>query len=192
MKYCKSQYHVGNPYLEDSLFTSKYHKNTCKYCLSAIRKKEREKNKQRVQREQHEWRKANKNYLKQYNKEYRNSSHGHKIRYCSYERNREQKRTYDRERRQNIDGVRDLYNEAAARHRAACLQALPPWYEQEREHIKQVYEQRKQITEQTQVQHYVDHYYPLQGKEVCGLHCVANLRIISSTENISKSNKLPE
>ena len=35
----------------------------------------------------------------------------------------------------------------------------------------------------------VDHFYPLQGEFVSGLHCEANLQIITSHENRSKQNR---
>lgn len=38
----------------------------------------------------------------------------------------------------------------------------------------------------------VDHIYPLQGKLVSGLHCEANLQIITVFENRSKQNRSPE
>ena len=38
----------------------------------------------------------------------------------------------------------------------------------------------------------VDHYYPLCGKTVSGLHVAANLRAISQRENDMKGNKHPE
>ena len=38
----------------------------------------------------------------------------------------------------------------------------------------------------------VDHIYPLQGELVSGLHCEANLQIISRFENRSKQNRSPE
>lgn len=38
----------------------------------------------------------------------------------------------------------------------------------------------------------VDHYYPLQGKTVCGLHTIDNLQVIPAHVNNKKRNKHPD
>ena len=58
--------------------------------------------------------------------------------------------------------------------------------------ITKIYKNCLKISEQTGVQHHVDHIIPLKGKEVCGLHVPWNLQILTATENISKNNKLIE
>ena len=37
----------------------------------------------------------------------------------------------------------------------------------------------------------VDHVVPLQSKFVCGLHCEANLQVITKSKNASKCNRFP-
>lgn len=58
--------------------------------------------------------------------------------------------------------------------------------------IRNIYDLSRQFTEGTGVQHEVDHYYPLRGETVCGLHVVENLRILTVTEHKPKRNKHPQ
>ena len=83
---------------------------------------------------------------------------------------------------------RDLYRAAGARRRAAKLQATPPWADLAA--IAEFYSEAARLTTETGILHEVDHIYPLQGKDVCGLHVPGNLQIITRAENRSKSNKL--
>lgn len=68
---------------------------------------------------------------------------------------------------------------------AARRNAIPAWADLEA--IKKVYEEAASRREKTGQDWHVDHIVPLKGKTVCGLHCEANLQIISKTENLRKS-----
>jgi hypothetical protein len=58
-----------------------------------------------------------------------------------------------------------------------------------KEAIEALYEDARQLTEQTGVQHHVDHIIPLHGKLVSGLHVENNLQVITQAANCTKSNK---
>jgi hypothetical protein len=83
-----------------------------------------------------------------------------------------------------------IVNAVRSRRRAAKLRATPSWANPEA--IRAVYERAAYLTRETGVRHEVDHVYPLQGKKVCGLHCEANLRVVTKSENLSKHNRMPE
>lgn len=76
------------------------------------------------------------------------------------------------------------------RRRAIKLNATPSWSDQKV--CESIYLQARRISKETGIKHCVDHYYPLQGKNVTGLHIPDNLKIIPSKENNKKSNKMPE
>lgn len=74
--------------------------------------------------------------------------------------------------------------------RAAIRNATPSWADPEA--ILAVYIHADKMTQLTGVPHEVDHYYPLRGELVCGLHVADNLRVLSEFDNRSKGNKMPE
>ena len=74
---------------------------------------------------------------------------------------------------------KSAYAEASARRRARKLKASPQWADLNK--IKQYY---KDCPEGMQV----DHWAPLQGTNVCGLHTYENLQYLPIKDNISKSN----
>lgn len=85
--------------------------------------------------------------------------------------------------------ARVAYNIATARARRH--RACPPWVtKQERAAMRRVYEECQKITEQTGVPHQVDHTIPLVSDVVCGLHCLANLQILTAEENNRKKCKV--
>ncbi|PPD55487.1 MAG: hypothetical protein CTY12_00495 [Methylotenera sp.] len=80
------------------------------------------------------------------------------------------------------------YNYNTAKRRAVIKQAIPKWAEFDE--IQLMYDTCKIISDETQIKHNVDHVIPLQHPLVCGLHCLANLQILSETDNKRKSNKI--
>lgn len=88
---------------------------------------------------------------------------------------------------------KEQYAYYAGIRRAKKLNATPNWLTtNDFKQIEQIYEQAQTLTEQTGTKYVVDHYYPLQGKEVSGLHCPENLRVVTESENARKRNKHPE
>lgn len=77
----------------------------------------------------------------------------------------------------------------ANRYRAAKLRAVPPWSDAEA--IEKIYAECRRTSEETWVEHHVDHIIPLQGKTASGLHVSWNLQILPGKENQSKGNRIP-
>lgn len=78
----------------------------------------------------------------------------------------------------------------SAKWREACRRQTPAWADMGA--ILAIYVEAKRISEETGIPHEVDHYYPLQGRTVSGLHVAPNLRIIPASENSKKRNHHPE
>lgn len=86
---------------------------------------------------------------------------------------------------------RGKVNHTAAKRRAVKALATPAWLTQaDWDSIEALYLQAAELTEQTGIEHEVDHIIPLQGKTVCGFHCPENLRVVTREENRRKHNKL--
>ena len=87
--------------------------------------------------------------------------------------------------RKNIERLRTYYRELAARRRTAVVE----WAD--RNAISEIYRRAAQMTRETGVEHEVDHIVPIKGRNVCGLHCEANLQILTALENRRKHNRCP-
>jgi hypothetical protein len=79
-----------------------------------------------------------------------------------------------------------LINALNAKRKARKLQATPAWADLEA--IKGIY-LLAAIFNRTGMDIHVDHIVPLISDKVCGLHCEANLQLLSASDNISKGNR---
>jgi hypothetical protein len=75
-----------------------------------------------------------------------------------------------------------------SRRKALKLNATPAWADPDA--IRARYAEGARLTNETGIKHHVDHIVPLQSKLVCGLHCEANLQVLTETDNCSKNNRL--
>lgn len=121
-----------------------------------------------------------------------------KARYRADPEKRERELALNREwRKANWDRVKKYKHKSGAlqvhhvamRH-AAKLRATPSW--SEADDIANLYELARTLSLATGFEHHVDHIVPLKGRTVCGLHVLANLRVITAEQNKRKSNRLIE
>jgi uncharacterized Zn finger protein (UPF0148 family) len=97
---------------------------------------------------------------------------------------REKERHYRQENRARVKAKK-------LRQRHELRNATPRWLSDEQwDEMNAIYKQRDRITEDTGVEHHVDHIIPLRGENVCGLHVPWNLQVLPANDNLKKSNKL--
>lgn len=75
----------------------------------------------------------------------------------------------------------------AAKRRTLTLRRTPAWADMAE--IRAVYSEAQALTRATGIEHHVDHFYPLQGQLVSGLHVHQNLQILTASENSRKGNR---
>ena len=102
---------------------------------------------------------------------------------------RAQKRDGERLRRQRPD-VKVARRAERMKRIADQKQRTPAWADLNA--IKLVYLVAEQRTRLSGVEHVVDHFYPLNGKTVSGLHVPLNLRVITEQENLRKGARAPD
>ena len=83
----------------------------------------------------------------------------------------------------------ELYKVLVNCRRRRLKDASPPWLnKEEKQMIRKIYALALSTTELTGIRHEVDHVIPIVSDLVCGLHVPWNLKVITKTENLSKSN----
>jgi hypothetical protein len=95
----------------------------------------------------------------------------------------------NKHKEKNPEYYKALVSVRKRRHRAAT----PNWVgADEKKAIRQLYLSAQRLTKLTGERYVVDHVYPLISEEVCGLHTLVNLRVMTQAENLIKSNKMPD
>jgi hypothetical protein len=188
----------------------------CKSCNSSVaaayRNKNREKERVRHKIYIENNREKRREYEREYNKKNRDkirakakksyNNHCEKSRARSkksYQKNTEARKTYSKEwRARNLKHAKHYdaeycrnnkakFNAKNSKRRAAIMQALVLW--SETSEIIRLYAECTRKTKETGIIHHVDHIIPLKSNLVCGLHCLANLRIVTQKENLAKCNR---
>lgn len=77
-----------------------------------------------------------------------------------------------------------------AKRRAKLVLATPSWADGAE--IRAKYAEAARLTLESGIRHEVDHFFPLKGRRVSGLHVHFNLRVIPMLENRRKFNKLTQ
>ena len=85
-----------------------------------------------------------------------------------------------------------LANKAASlahvrRRQAHKLKATPVWADEVK--MRQIYLDARSMMDSSGGVFHVDHIVPLRSPLVCGLHCEANLQVITQVENLRKGNR---
>lgn len=93
-------------------------------------------------------------------------------------------------RRAHYEANKDRYVAQVRARQLTLKRAMPSWANEEA--IARIYAEAALLKKATGVNYHVDHFYPIAGKTVCGLHVENNLRIITAAENMKKKNKVPE
>lgn len=105
--------------------------------------------------------------------------------YSEYTKNNKEK--VKEQKKRYVKDNPHMITKTKVRRRVAEKRAVPSWVDHDK--IKIVYLKAKWLESLTGMKYHVDHIIPLQGKNVCGLHCWANLQILEASLNCSKQNQ---
>jgi hypothetical protein len=99
--------------------------------------------------------------------------------------------TNNKSRKKWASKNKHILNEITSRRRAARKRATPKWLtKQDRMLIRDFYLAATEFEQFAGCKLHVDHIVPLQSKDVCGLHVVWNLQLLTEVENMKKGTKL--
>lgn len=88
---------------------------------------------------------------------------------------------------------RDKHLEQSKLNKIARAKRVPKWVDvEDRWLINEAYNLARQRTKLFGFLWHVDHIVPLRGSNVCGLHIINNLQVITAKENLHKLNKFKE
>lgn len=157
------------------------HRNDCKSCCLVRSKRWVANNPEKRRAAALKWAKANYPYIRGKKAEYR-ARDPLRMRKWAIENPEKMQACRDRWDAEN----KDRKAEHAAARRARIRFAMPAWVD--RDEVLAVYEQAKQMTDQSGERWEVDHIVPLAGKTVCGLHVPCNLKVIRMSDNRKKGH----
>lgn len=91
------------------------------------------------------------------------------------------------------DANPELYKALTSVRKRRHRNATPKWVtEEEKKAMRRMYLSAQHITKLTGERYVIDHIYPLLSDQVCGLHTLRNLQLMTQVENLKKSNKMPD
>jgi len=172
----------------------------CKCCASEQAKADYQANKDVVLEQRKVYYEANKDVVLERNKVYKQTNkeaiakQAKAYKQANKEAIAERMKVYQQANREAIAERMKVYQQAnphivnanSAKRKASKLQATPAWADLEA--IKGMYELAT-LFNRTGMNLHVDHIVPLISNRVCGLHCEANLQLLSASDNISKGNR---
>lgn len=175
-----TRYCTGRPCLHGHFSERYVSTGGCVECLNARSASPEGRERSRKSKQKHRTKYA------KYNREWSKSN---RDRFCEYSRSyaiRNRSKVLERYKKRHRENP-EQNREWVARYRARKGLATPAWAN--RASILQIYRLASLATAATGVPHEVDHFVPLHGGNVCGLHVSENLLVVPWWENREKSNK---
>lgn len=158
-----------------------YRRYECRLCYAQRRKNYVENNKEKVQELGRAWREQNAPRKKEAARKWyeENKDRQNAVAREKYAANKEEYRERIKKWKQANKNKVCTIN---TNRRAAKATAIPPWAD--RSEINRIYAEAKARGPS----YHVDHIVPLRHPLVSGLHCEANLQILTAEDNLRKSN----